>query len=724
VTISLSNRSVALLTALVAVAVSLPADLTEAAVERDGRMYAARYISPSGDNGLGDGSIGSPWRTFQYAIDLLSHDDTVFALAGTYGGYGNRNITTDGKRLLVKGVDGPLSTTINAETESYGFFHSLSGELLTIEGLRIIHAGTGIYMPMTQVAVRDCHLDACNTGIYLTRGEVRYCEIVDNNFYGVHVPSGVMDVDVVGCLIEGNGGFFGPGYGLYSELAFSDPAIVRLDSCDFVDNYSGLYGSFELHNSTVSGGYYGIEGGHGHLNDVFYCTFYGIDTGVVIAAEVTTLTNCTIRNNWGIIAYAGCDRRLYLDTCDMYNNYGSGIYGDADCSELAIVNMDYCLYHSNSMGVVFFSVPPLVGIYGFFADHCTFANNSGDALDLGSVGGSSGDNFSVTNCLIAFNSGWGISCESGNEIECNNSVGNSSGNYDPNYLGSSGNISADPLFCDTSSGSYGISNGSPCAPDNNDCGALMGRDGVDCTVAADEIQIVRPIGEEQVISGSEYPIQWVKGEAIASVNVDLTINLGGSWQRISSGNTGTDFTWTVVDSQVGSDSRVRVLNASKGIGGDTSSGSFPVEPDPTDDPEEEVKAPSDSTGIIVPGEFDDITKGGDNITDIGFAYYDGRVEIYYGLPGGGFDTIPSVALNADPGIVTWAAADMNNDGSLDIILGNEITETVDVYLADQLGGFSFAEPSEEMARGVPIDPILMGVADFNRDGHQDIWVIS
>jgi hypothetical protein len=37
-----------------------------------------------------------------------------------------------------------------------------------------------------------------------------------------------------------------------------------------------------------------------------------------------------------------------------------------------------------------------------------------------------------------------------------------------------GNISLDPLFCDTAGGDYHLRPSSPCAPANNDCEVLMG----------------------------------------------------------------------------------------------------------------------------------------------------------------------------------------------------------------------------------------------------------
>ncbi len=47
-------------------------------------------------------------------------------------------------------------------------------------------------------------------------------------------------------------------------------------------------------------------------------------------------------------------------------------------------------------------------------------------------------------------------------------------------IGQSGNISADPLFCDDAAGDFTLDAASPCLPENNDCGLLMGAYGQGC----------------------------------------------------------------------------------------------------------------------------------------------------------------------------------------------------------------------------------------------------
>ncbi|MBN2172092.1 MAG: right-handed parallel beta-helix repeat-containing protein [Candidatus Krumholzibacteriota bacterium] len=93
-------------------------------------------------------------------------------------------------------------------------------------------------------------------------------------------------------------------------------------------------------------------------------------------------------------------------------------------------------------------------------------------------------------CIVAFNEGGGIGVYDCPPVllECCDAYGNPGGNYvycQPDWTGINGNISLDPLFCETDDPlDYSLQDTSPCAPDNNDCGVLMGAFPVGCEGAA------------------------------------------------------------------------------------------------------------------------------------------------------------------------------------------------------------------------------------------------
>jgi hypothetical protein len=118
---------------------------------------------------------------------------------------------------------------------------------------------------------------------------------------------------------------------------------------------------------------------------------------------------------------------------------------------------------------------------------CTFVDNyclDGGAMYCAGIG----DMFPaipvLERCIIAYNEADGtigdIYCEdtiSVPTISCTDIYGNENGDWSVSIFdqsGVSGNISADPLFCDLPNGDYRIESASPCTPSNNTCAALIG----------------------------------------------------------------------------------------------------------------------------------------------------------------------------------------------------------------------------------------------------------
>jgi hypothetical protein len=75
-------------------------------------------------------------------------------------------------------------------------------------------------------------------------------------------------------------------------------------------------------------------------------------------------------------------------------------------------------------------------------------------------------------------------------LTCCDVYGNQGGDWIgciADQYGTAGNISADPLFCDPVAGDHGlVSPDSPCLPENNECGVLIGAHGLGCDILAAE----------------------------------------------------------------------------------------------------------------------------------------------------------------------------------------------------------------------------------------------
>jgi hypothetical protein len=93
----------------------------------------------------------------------------------------------------------------------------------------------------------------------------------------------------------------------------------------------------------------------------------------------------------------------------------------------------------------------------------------------------------LQNCIVAFSpEGEAVHCPGATDdptLTCCDLYGNSGGDWIgciADQAGINGNFSLDPLFCDTSAADFRLDHISPCTPENNECGSLIGSLGIGC----------------------------------------------------------------------------------------------------------------------------------------------------------------------------------------------------------------------------------------------------
>ena len=214
---------------------------------------------------------------------------------------------------------------------------------------------------------------------------------------------------------------------------------------------------------------------------------YGfVDVAVVFAGYYSggvTLKNCIITqsSSYGLFTN-GWQKPITIDSCRFTGNGSSGAYL---FSPATIRNSVFD--HNNAYGL-------MIGGWNLVdISNCTFVANVYDGFvvegepPLGRDDQAAAeDSNRVYNSIAAYNGGCGfgqIFWSRPIALSCNNAFGNLG--YDEFCVGLlepgvNGNISEHPYFCDTASGDYHISDQSPCAPANNDCGLLMGTFDVNC----------------------------------------------------------------------------------------------------------------------------------------------------------------------------------------------------------------------------------------------------
>ena len=161
-----------------------------------------------------------------------------------------------------------------------------------------------------------------------------------------------------------------------------------------------------------------------------------------------------------------------------YNTSGAAIY----CTS-ASPTFKFCIFYGNqstlSGGAIRCknSSPSLI--------NCTFVANS--AQTGGAIFGLASSSPYLENCIIAFSgSGESIATADGSSqplLACCNIFGNAGGDWEraiSDQANSEGNLSVDPQFCDPDNLIFTLKAGSPCAPDNNSCGRLIGALPAEC----------------------------------------------------------------------------------------------------------------------------------------------------------------------------------------------------------------------------------------------------
>ncbi len=153
----------------------------------------------------------------------------------------------------------------------------------------------------------------------------------------------------------------------------------------------------------------------------------------------------------------------------------------------SILMRNCVVHHNRSFAGV--QPAPIVNVSDGFSrmeiDSCTFSGNTANMVLRSYF------RMVIHNSVIAFNDAAAMNPTMTHlEITCtdlyDNDLGDWSG-YLADRLGVDGNISRDPVFCDTAAGDYHLSGFSPCLPAGNDCQEIMGVYGMECGAVCGEI---------------------------------------------------------------------------------------------------------------------------------------------------------------------------------------------------------------------------------------------
>ncbi len=432
-----------------------------------------------------------------YSADYSSRDPlaNVTVISGLianhtlkFAGEVDNNTEVDG--FLINGGGG-LTFGGLPYSANYGGGVMLNGTSPTLRNLEItgnivgddaqLGCGGGIMMTNSSAVLENVHIHG-NTAVYGaglfafgSTPTLINCVIENNPSITTNLSYGPVgggihaldsDLNLVDCTISGHleqisgGGIYLAGYNTSSSLDMTGGEITGNSA---KDNGGGLYingGTLTARRVLVSG------------NDKTAASTFMHGGGIYATAAVVSLDSLTCTKNTAMV---GAGLALNTNTsATVTNSLLAGNTGQFWGGGLA--------YDGNSAGSI-----------------------SGNTI-AGNAAATGGAGIYLANCspavtgnVTAFNTGGatyanGMALLSAPSIlSCNDTFGNDGANYSgqPGPTGTDGNISVDPLFCNSGAGDYGIATSSPCSAANSGCG-LIGAYAAGCGESAvpDEDQIL------------------------------------------------------------------------------------------------------------------------------------------------------------------------------------------------------------------------------------------
>ena len=447
--------------------------------------------------------------TIQAGINAAYNVDTVLVADGIYTGAGNYDIDLKSRSILLKSEHGPETTIIDCQGSSSSprrGFKIWRGEDSTtvVEGFTV-QGGYGLtdytdfdhdtwsvggavsFSNASSPIIRDCKFKSNQAD---RRGGAAFCSNSNPIF--------------IDCLFEVNHvGWEGGG----------------VDICDGSHpRFSGT--TFRL-NTAFEGGAVRIEDADGTFTDCVMSQNESTGGGglFVTRTAVVDLTDCRLNSNTafqgggGICVVSTYPVRMSYTRCQIDSNVVGDVGGGVSASGDAVLLFQDCMINHNKAlggGGMAFNGSGVVARMVY----CTIARNQGAGVLVGSSPQLTFTNSTlvanvqvepypsaiecndlesfvdvdISQSIIAFNMGGEAIGVPGvaPQISCTNIFGNPGGDWTGpmlEQLGINGNISADPLLCDTAAGNYTISWASPCAPPNNSCAVLIGAGEVGCGCA-------------------------------------------------------------------------------------------------------------------------------------------------------------------------------------------------------------------------------------------------
>jgi hypothetical protein len=437
------------------------------------------HVSTSGNDTTGNGSEGNPFRTIQHGVSAAINGDTVLVEEGVY--YGNINFNGHSIVLasyyLLDQDSSHISSTVIDGQHSGSVIAIQTGEDSTTQiiGLTIQNGdslinGSGIYLSGSSPAISNCQI----RGTIFGRGAltISSCSVEDSIY--INHGEGAGNLSINRSTLHGS---IGMSYLLYgSTLNITESKLYSI--------HINWYWSMNLLNDSL-----------------FDCSVYTVNS-------ITNIRNCAFIQS---LLSNGSDVALNVDSSFI----GEGYFGGQMTYESTFRN---CVIKDgiHTRGELTVENSTIQGGITKL-EHYPLTINNTIITTLGSP--------SV------------ISSPDIMHVSCCNFYGFSGNNWlsgTPATVDTSSVFFNDPQFCDTTNQNFTLRNNSPCLPENNSCGQLIGALRQGCTYTS-HILYVATTGNDTTGNGSvTNPFRTIQRAINSSFDKDtVLVSDGHYYERIN-----------------------------------------------------------------------------------------------------------------------------------------------------------------------------------------------
>ena len=342
------------------------------------------YISPNGNDDLGDGSQKNPYSSLRHAIDYTSNESTIYLNEGKYVGEDNRNISLDKSVTLIG--KSKENTIIDCESSGRLFTMSSNSKLtlinLTLKNGNSTNSGGLIYNEGGQITIKNCMIinsqGYTNGGaIYSTLGTLNIENTCFTNnsafqYGGVIFAIGdttiknsnftqnflTAEKGVGGCIasdgkINLEGCIFSKNFVVYSAAALLNLGNATINNCRFehlTTNYTA--GAISNHNyAVINNSYFGFNNVRHYAGAIL-----APPSGQHVITKVyNTIFERNHAGNHGAVSNNFRDTELFMENCALVDNYivKNSFYGDISLDDNA--TLQYCWWGQNNISSYYYS---------------------------------------------------------------------------------------------------------------------------------------------------------------------------------------------------------------------------------------------------------------------------------------------------------------------------------------------------------------------------------